>query len=87
MLNEPAIEPEAKPHTYICMHLATEVVDDLTRARLTHAGVESIQNAGPYRAYAVIDGSTKMLAKVAAQLQVKEVWFEDPPADAAASAQ
>ena len=80
MPNEPAIESEAKSRVYICMHLDTEVMDELTRARLTTAGVESIQEAGPCRAYALVERSTKMLAKVASQLHVKEVWFEDPPA-------
>lgn len=79
MPNEPAIQSETKPRVYICMHLDTEVMDELTRARLTHDGVESIQAAGPGRAYALIERSTRMLAKVASQLHVKEVWFEDPP--------
>ena len=83
MPNEPAIQSEAKPHVYICMHLATEVVDDLTRTRLTSVGVQDIQDAGAFRAYALIERSTRMLAKVASQLHVKEVWFEDPPGHAA----
>ena len=80
MRNQPAnTHSEPKPHVYIRLHLDIAEIDDLSRARLEHAGVECVQDGGAYRAYAIIERSTRMLELAASQPHVESVEYAAPP--------